>query len=116
MICRSFSSSERKYPCVSSRSVMALLGCSVRRRTRRRHALLCLAKLRLAAHELVPAAAHAGSLPLGNLIVQQVPHAAIELRAVGAVEHHLEVVALFPVALRAELTLHGVEEFRPRQR
>src|SRR6188508_2812654 len=113
MICRSFSSSERKYPCVSSRSAMGS-GRSVRDHARRGR--LPLPKLRLAAHELVPAAAYRRRLALGNLIVQQVPHAAIELGTVGAKEHHVEVVALLPVAFRAELAFHDVEEFRPGQR
>src|SRR5689334_7596950 len=75
-----------------------------------------LAKLRFAAHELVPAAAHARRLPFGDLIVQQIAYAAVKLRAIRAEEHHVEVVALFPVALRTELALDDVEKLRAGQR
>src|SRR5690242_5409556 len=75
-----------------------------------------LAKLGFAPHELLPAATHARRLPFGDLVVQQIAHAAVKLRAIRAEEHHVEIIALLPVALRAQLALDDIEKLRAGQR
>src|SRR5262245_26110570 len=82
----------------------------------RRAGRLPLAKLSFAANELVPPAADARRWPFQDLVVQQVSHAAVELRAISAEEHHVEVVALVPVAFRTELAFHEIEKLRAGQR
>src|SRR3984957_20261374 len=51
-----------------------------------------------------------------HLIVKQIANDAVEIRSVGALKHHLQVVALLPVSLRLELLLHEIVELRARQR
>ena len=59
-----------------------------------------------------------GSLRLlqRDLLVQQIPHVAVEVRVVGTAEHHGQVAAVLPVRLRAKLRLDLFVEFRARQR
>src|SRR6185436_4786537 len=45
---------------------------------------------------------------VSHFVVQQVADGAVELRAIGAGEHHLEIAALLPVPILAELRLHGL--------
>src|SRR5262249_47628521 len=51
-----------------------------------------------------------------DLLMQEIAHRAVEVRAVRAVEHHREVTAVLPVALARELVLHELVELRAGQR
>ena len=48
--------------------------------------------------------------------MQQVSDGAVEVRRIGSLKHHLQVVAILPTSLSAELFLHQLVELRARQR
>src|SRR5687767_13779702 len=50
-----------------------------------------------------------------HVVVQQVADRSIEVGSIGTGEHHVEVDALLPVTLLAELLLDGLVEFRAGQ-
>src|SRR5438552_3584017 len=51
-----------------------------------------------------------------DLVVQEIAYGAVELGGVRPLKHHLQVVALLPVRLAAQLLLYDLMEFRARKR
>src|SRR5690606_7190520 len=79
-----------------------------------------VAVLGAARRELGPAAVERGEVLARvqrvQLLVQQVPDAAVERGGVRAVEHHVEVARVLPVPFGADLLAHHVVEARAGQR
>src|SRR5215469_4245032 len=140
MIWISFSSSKRKYPCVSSRSLISVpapaqvrsfdrfvflpkwsgVGAAVTRLGRNERIPLRIQSLhRLAAFfETVVLSNVVSRNPVASfqVAVQQLMQRAVELGPVGPLEHHREIVAFLPMILLPQIALHHLMETCPWQR